>query len=396
MAHHTRASCLSRNAAKTTAYHFVRRAVPIVLPLLAVASCKGATRPETATDGRVVWKTLGVGGSVTPSHDSSRVFFGSMDHRVVALDRETGRQLWEASTDMGPGGATAGPNTLVVGDVVVLADANIYAFDRVTGQPRWAFKSSGFDAPGGDRLAADSATIYASSFDGRVYAIDATSGTSRWVTQLPGDSLHRSTRDPLVSDGVVYVGTVIDTHPLTGGLTALDAATGEILWIHDFAPRSPEFDSYCPSHPVATESLVIASAADGRIYGLDRATGETRWVAPQVEGYVYDDLRWLELAGSTVIATSMSGTVMGIDAATGSVKWSTYITGVSLLGDIATDGDLAVIAPGEVVTLDVDTGEILWRTGEGREEARYLGQPSIDGSRIYASREDGFVALRAH
>jgi outer membrane protein assembly factor BamB len=299
---------------------------------------------------------------------------------------------------MGPGGATAGPNTLVVSDVVVMADANIYAFDRVTGAPRWTFKAGDSGAAGGNRLVADSATIYASSFAGRVYAIDARSGAPRWVTQIPGGTAHSSTEDPLVSDGVVYVGILYATHPLTGGVAALDAATGGILWTHDFVPRSPEFDSYCPSHPVATESLVIASAADGRIYGLDRATGETRWIAPAVEGYVYDDLRWLELAGSTVIATSMSGSAMAYDAETGALLWSTQINGGSLLGDIATDGKLAVIAPGEVVTLDVDTGKILWRTGDNEQEGGYgyLGQPAIDGPRVYASLQDGFVALRAH
>ena len=208
---------------------------------------------------------------------------------------------------MGPGGATAGTNTLVVGDVVVIGDVDIYAFDRATGERRWVSQPNDLDETGRDRLSADSVTIFASSLCGRVYAIDAKSGTQRWMAQIPGGTERTSTFDPTVSKGVVYVGTWHETHPLTGGLAALDAATGQILWIHDFTPRSPELDSYCRSHPVVTESLVIASAADGRIYGLDRATGETRWIAPAVEGYIYNDLRWLELAGSTLIATSMSG-----------------------------------------------------------------------------------------
>jgi outer membrane protein assembly factor BamB len=359
----------------------------------AALTCNGATEPSQG--GQVIWQVAGTGWSITPSHDSSRVFFGTMDHRVIALDRETGKQLWEASTGVGPGGATAGTNTLVVGDVVVIGDVDIYAFDRETGERRWVFQANDLDETGRDRLSADSATIFASSLYGRVYAIDAKSGTQRWMAQIPGGTERTSTFDPTVSNGAVYVGTWHETHPLTGGLAALDAATGEILWIHDFTPRSPELDSYCRSHPVVTESLVIASAADGIVYGLDRATGETHWIAPAVDGYIYNDWRWLEIAGSTVIATSMSGSAMGYDAETGALRWSTYIHGGALLGDIATDGRLVVIALGEVVTLDVDTGTILWRTGEGKQGGGYWGQPAIDGPRVYASRQDGFVALRA-
>jgi outer membrane protein assembly factor BamB len=360
---------------------------------IAALTCNGSTEPGQG--GRVIWQVAGTGWSITPSHDSSRVFFGTMDHRLLALDRETGEQLWEASTGVGPGGATAGTNTLVVGDVVVIGDVDIYAFDRATGEQRWVFQPSDLDETGRDRLSADHETIYASSLYGRVYAIDAKSGAQRWMTQIPGGAERTSTIDPTISDGVVYVGTWHETHPLTGGLAALDAATGQILWIHDFTPRSPELDSYCRSHPVVTELLVIASAADGRIYGLDRETGDTRWVAPAIEGYTYDDLRWLALANSTLIASSMTGTATGLDPQTGDLKWSTYLHGGALLGDITTDGDIAVFGLSEIVALDVGTGVVLWRTGEGKEGGGYWGQPAIDGPRVYASRKDGFVALRA-
>ena len=370
----------------------LRRTVLATLPFFVAATCNSATDPDAG--GRVLWKTAGTGWSVTPSHDSSRVFFGSMDHEIIALDRETGREVWRSNTGVGPGGATAGTNTLVVGDVVVIGDVDLYAFDRQTGERRWVFQPSDLDVTGGKRIDADSTTIYASSFTGRVYAIDAANGTLRWVTQIPGGPERTSADDPFVSDGVVYVGTWHETHPLTGGLAALDAATGQILWIHDFTPRSPELDSYCPSHPVTTESLVIASAADGRVYGLDRGTGETQWIAPAVEGYQYNDWRWLALAGSTVIVTSMSGSAMGLDAESGAVLWSTTISRASLLGDIDTDGNVAVISLGEVLTLDVRTGAILWRTGQGKQGGGYWSQPAIDGPRVYASRKDGFVALR--
>lgn len=318
-----------------------------------------------------------------------------MDHRIIALDRHSGEEMWEAGTGVGPGGATSGDNTLVVGDVVVLGDIDVYAFDRVTGEQRWVFQPGNLDGAGTDRLSADSEAIFASSRYGRVYAIDARSGTQRWMTQIPGGQERTSTIDPVVSDGVVYVGTWHETHPLTGGLAALDAATGQILWIHDFTPRSPELDSYCLGGAVIFGSLVIASAADGRVYGLDRASGEVRWVAPPVDGFPFNDPRGLALAGSIAITGSMGGTSVGLNAATGEVLWSTPVSGSSLGRDIVADGDIAVFGPGEIVTLDVKTGAILWRTGAGKQGGGYYGFPAIDGNTVYANRQDGFVALKA-
>lgn len=366
-----------------------------VVPILGLGpiACHDATDPNQA--GRVIWQVAGPGWLITPSHDSARVFFGTMDHRVIALDRLSGKELWEASTGLGPGGATAGDNTLVVGDVVVLGDIDVYAFDRLTGEQRWVFRAGISDAAGTDRLSTDSETIFASSPYGRVYAIDAESGKQQWTTQIPGGEARTSTIDPVVSDGVVYVGVWHETHPLTGGLAALDAATGQILWVHDFVPRSPELDSYCLGGAVVYGSLVIASSADGRVYGLDRASGDVRWLAPAVDGFPYGDARGLALAGSIVITGSMGGTSVGLDAATGKILWSTPVSGSSLGRDMVADSDIAVFGPGEIVALDPKTGAILWRTGAGKQGGGYYGFPEIDGTSIYANRQDGFVALRA-
>lgn len=285
----------------------------------------------------------------------------------------SGTLRWEASTGNGPGGATAGDNSVVVEDVVVLADVDLYAFDRATGALRWVFRAPDLDETGIDRLGSDSGTVYASSLEGRVYAIEARSGTPRWVTQLPGGAERTSTFDPVESHGVVFVGVWHETHPLTGGLAALDAATGHVLWVHDFTPRSPELDSYCPGGAVAFDSLVIASAADGRVYGLERGTGAVRWIAPAVEGFPYNDPRGLALGNRTVVASSLSGIGVGLDAATGAVRWTTPVSGASLVSDIAADGDIAVFAAGEIVTLDVRTGAILWRTGAGKQGGGYYG-----------------------
>lgn len=364
---------------------------------LGAAACRDTTAdsPPTPTPGQVLWRVPGHGWLIVPSYDSSRVYFGTMDHRLLALDRRTGAVRWEAKTGNGPGGSTAGKNSVVVGDVVVLGDVDLYAFNCATGALRWVFSPSDLDETGTHHLGADSSTIYASSLYGRVYAIDARSGTPRWVTQLPGGAERTITFDPVEHAGIIFVGVAHETHPITGGLAALDAATGRILWIHDFVPRSPEFDSDSWGGVVTYDSLVIASAADGQVYGLDQTTGAPRWIAPPVPGFPYSDPRGLALAGSTVVTSSMSGMGLGLDAATGAVRWSTRVSGASLSRNVATDGRIALFSTSEVVALDVTSGAIVWRTGAGKEGGGYFGEPAIDGPRVYANRQDGFVALRA-
>jgi outer membrane protein assembly factor BamB len=345
----------------------------------------------------VAWHVREAGWLIVPAYDSNRVYFGTQDHRVVAVDRVSGAVRWQANTGNTASAVTAGKNLLVVGNVVVLGDVDLYAFDRGTGALRWTFRPNDFDAPGGHRFCADSSTIYASSFYGFVYAVDAQSGALRWTAQVPGGPERTATSDPVVSDGVVFVGVWHETHPLTGGLAALDAASGDVLWVHEFTPVAATHDSYSLGGAAIYGSLVIASAADGRVYGLDRASGDVRWVAPGVDGYPYNDLRGLALAGSTVVLSSWSGTAQGLDAATGAVRWSTPLSLASMSTDVATDGRIALFSTSEVIAVDVATGAIAWRTGTvpGRGGG-YFGDPAIDGVRVYANRSDGFVALWAY
>lgn len=65
-------------------------------------------------------------------------------------------------------------------------------------------------------------TVYIGSWDEKVYALDAATGTPRW-TYTTGGAVYSS---PAVMDGTVYIGSH-DTK-----VYALDAATGTPRWIH--------------------------------------------------------------------------------------------------------------------------------------------------------------------
>jgi outer membrane protein assembly factor BamB len=275
---------------------------------------------------------------------------------------------------------------------------DVYAFDRTTGAPAWSFRASDDDETGSHTLATDGTRIYASSYFGRVYALDSRTGQPAWVTQLPGRlDVHTITFDPVVAGGQIFVGLDYrpDTGPTIGSLAALDAATGRVLWIREFTPRIADLGSICNGGAVLAAGLVIASADDGQIYGLDTATGAVRWTAPPIAGYPYGDLRALALSNDLVIASSTSGFATAIDAATGTIRWSTQIDGASLVYRVAADAELAVFATSELIAVDPQSGSVLWRTGLGDHRGgNFWGYSAIAPDRVFANGLDGFYALK--
>ena len=333
---------------------------------LAIA-CAADPRPATDTP-RVAWRTPGAGWNVTPSTDESRVFFGSRSHEVVALDRSTGVERWRARTPVSTQ-YTEGLNTIVAGDVVAIADVQVYAFDRRTGAPAWSSEGTGGDQLGLTSIATDGATVYAPSFRNRVYAIDAAHGTQRWMTQLPGNDMSTSFR-PAVYDGAVYVGIKRFGNPTTGGLAALDAATGAIRWVKEFDPGYTGALYGCLGYSAFYGSTVIVASEDGRIYAFERETGAIKWTAPRVHsippatGGMYADTRPLVVVGDVVVAASLSGVLVGIDAATGVERWrhgaGFVIPHANVLG--SHDGDAIIVQTGgDIVIVDAATGLQRWR-----------------------------------
>jgi outer membrane protein assembly factor BamB len=276
-----------------------------------------------------------------------------------------------------------------------VGDVDVYAFDRSTGARAWSFRASDDDETGTHALGTDGTTIYASSYLGRVYALDGHTGAPAWVTQLPGPpGVRVLTFDPVAAGGKIFVGLWYDTAPVTGGLAALDASTGQLLWTHEFTPIRPELESFCGGGAVAVDGVVVASSADGQIYGLDVATGAQRWVSPQIPNYDLDDLRALALSNGLVIASSSSGRATALDPATGAIRWLKVVSGASLAYQVSADDQLAVFGTNEVLAVDPLSGNVLWHTGDTQQSKKFFGYAAVGPDEVFANGVDGFYALR--
>jgi polyvinyl alcohol dehydrogenase (cytochrome) len=145
--------------------------------------------------------------------------------------------------------------------------------------------------------------------NGMYHALDPATGRVIWTTQAgPGGVLGGIEWGPSTDGERIYAAISNGSHKTytyttydgqqkttTGGLfTALDSATGKILW-QTAAPENPQFitDSFVSG----ANGVIFAGSSGGNYYALDSRTGRILWTFPSggavwagaaiVDGVVY-------------------------------------------------------------------------------------------------------------
>lgn len=228
-----------------------------------------------ATDGSEIWDfeaNHAIWGQ--PAYRDGTLFVAAMDWSVYALNAETGELLW--STELG--GAL--PSRPVLGEDLIYVssyDGFVHALDIATGEERW--KTPGEGAPdwiwGAPAL--DGESIYFGDIQGNLYAADARTGEEKW-TKATSAAVQTS---PVVAGDTLYVASeVAGADGSTGALTAYDTATGEQRWANQ------------TSVPLYTSPVIVGDAivvgqqnADALLLGFDLLTGRELWryALPQAE-----------------------------------------------------------------------------------------------------------------
>lgn len=243
-------------------------------------------------DGRQIWRYrrqlpsgLTYGGG-NPSNRGfailgDRLFMGTLDAKLIALDRHTGRVVWEQTLEDFRLGHAATAAPLVVKDKVIIGNSGgdlptrgfLDAYDARTGERAWRFYTIPAPGePGSDTWRSD---VYSQE------EILSRGGGAAWMT---------GTYDPDLN--LIYWGTG-NPNPdyygedrkgdnlYTASLVALDADTGALRWHYQFTPH--DLHDWDANHvPVLGEltiggqlrRVVMVANRNGFFYTLDRATGE--------------------------------------------------------------------------------------------------------------------------
>lgn len=229
----------------------MRRVAAVTLLTWMLSACGGSDEGSTApapADQAVAFQSdaahSGVSGIVAPAFPASqawsRTFVGDLSYPLVADGKVFVVEQPDASASGIP---------------------KLHAFHTSTGATAW-----GPVAVSATRqfagAAYDKGRVVVANFDGLVLSLDASTGQTRWSTQLPNS--YGFVSAPTVSAGFVYV-----SDGSTNRAFALDASTGALTWT---APTNGGGISI-PS--VGGGLVVIANPC--QYYGLAASTGVERW-----------------------------------------------------------------------------------------------------------------------
>jgi len=220
----------------------------------------------------------------SPTISNGKVFFGTGDGGIYAVNADTGAVAWKFST-----GDVVHASPAVVNGMVYIGswDSRLYAIDADTGQQKWIFQA-GEDNTIHNQVGFQSSptvvdgTVYVGCRDGHVYAIDAASGRKKWDYPTSKSWVNGT---PAVRDGVVYVGTSDSAR-----FMALDARTGRLRW--NFNAKAYMFSS-----AALAGDLAYVGDHNGKLYAVDTKTGKLAWEF-QTEASKKDPLKVLNADGS--------------------------------------------------------------------------------------------------
>ena len=274
------------------------------------------------------------------------------------------------------------PAPIAVGNktVIAAAPATVAAFATSTGRRLWSFEApTGFLS---NPIAASASTVYVSSDEGPVYALDFTTGTVLWQRDLGGTYGGGAT----VANGVVYVGGGIR-------LYALDAATGATIW-DVVASQNSAINISTPS---VSNGFVVVNTAFG-VRAFTKASGEPVWT--QTFGKFNNT--GTAIAGNAVFATG-GRTELKLDLATGAVIWRKILyQGNEAVSSPAVGEGLVVVhiertdPRREILTArSAATGERVWSVGYPAPNVRGFPEssPAIAAGVVYVGFTGG--AIRA-
>jgi len=287
--------------------------------------------------------------------------------RVLAVDRATGRSVWEADREAGPGGPPA-----VAGDLVIFAEgtgpeAAISAARLEDGEPAWRVP---IRAPSLGGPAVAEGRIYVGTSDGRVIALAADEGTRAWEYRATG----RVDTSPAVADGLVYVAAE-DFSSGVATVYALDAATGRERW--RFPPSGPAVGVSSVS---VAEGTAFVGLGDFMIHAFDAVTGAERW---RTRARAPFSARLVPASsGDEVVVGDRAGHLYQLDAGSGELEWLFRFPGDLVDASPIVAGGAAVVGDGlgQASAIDARSGLLVWKRVVG---AGPIGAIASDGERLY-------------
>ncbi|MDA1045231.1 MAG: PQQ-like beta-propeller repeat protein, partial [Verrucomicrobia bacterium] len=289
-----------------------------------------------------------------------------LQERVVALDLETGRPVWEHRF-------------------------NVYHTDVVSQRVGWA------------NLAGDLATglIYAHGVQGSFFCFDK-DGRIIWSHSLTEELGRISgyggrTQSPIVAGDLVLISFLNSSWGPQGKgshrFLALNKFSGEVVWWSE--PGGAPLDTTYATPVLADmdgESILFTALADGAVIAMNAATGVRKWSVPLSKrglntSVVFSDGRVYAAHSEENLDSVLMGRVVCLDARDGKELWQIEGLPAGYASPVMADGVLYMPANNaNLYAIDANTGEELWKHNYGTEAK---GSPIYADGKIYVGEVAG-------
>jgi len=276
------------------------------------------------------------------------LYVANLDGTLLAIHRTQGYVLWQKKLE-GPveGAFVYGRSKIIVGDT----HGNLVALYTRDGSEAWRFKiSAEWLSP--PLVLKDK--VFVTSSNDEIYALAENTGKELWHYQHRGDEKMtvRGTAGPAGHGGDVAQGFS------DGYVVLLTANEGKVKWSKKLRTKERFYD--VDATPYVDEKRVIAATFDGKVYSLDRNTGDTLWSFPAGS---YGGFAVLE---EKLFFAGLDNQLYSLNINNGSVVWKKSISkGVGLAPVVAGKQLVVTTSNDPVYLVNPADGAIEWEGNLG-------------------------------
>jgi len=344
----------------------------------------------------VLWEeSIGYGSEdyfsrLKPIAAYNNIYSASREGDVIALDAKTGDELW--TTDLSDihnersfwdsrqsaslsGGPVAGLNKVFVGS----ENGKIYALDAQTGELVWqaSIKGEIINSP-----AIDSGILVVNTTSGIMKAYNADNGDELWAIEqnVPALTL-RGISAPVIASGGVLIGTA------KGGVSVYILDKGQQGWSTEIGEPSGSTELErvidVDTSPVVFGDKIYAVSSRGNLAAIELKSGRILWKRQ------YSSYRQIAIYRNTIFLTDIHGHVYALDRINGIELWSNLllsnrgVTGPAVVDNYIVVGDFE----GYLHWLDQETGEIVAR--HKVDSSGINTTPTVVDNILYSQSRDG-------
>lgn len=322
--------------------------------------------------------------SPTVDPDTQRVYVTTRDGFIRCLSPLDGKLEWEFKTHgRFVAGATVHQGILYVPG----GDGNLYAFRTLSGELVWTFKANE-ELVTTPTIVGDKVLVGSQSET--LFAVSLEAGT--WIWQYkrepPSGFTVRGASRPVADETNAYMGFA------DGYVSAIDLKTGVATWEKRLTTSGgSQFLDVDTAPVLAGGRLFVASYKDG-LSALDAATGDLKWTTP------YPGLNALLGRGNVVYATG-DGAVSAFDMRNGRRLWSLNLSDRTNKGKGVNAGRSLTLARGYLVVptstslafVEPTSGKVraMWNPGRGVTAAPVSSPTMRFGNRLYVVTNLGTI-----